>query len=74
MHLKIFQSQSGTQIERYSTRKIIAFDLFTRVSNKCSLHGNADSKIAVFKDRYNLILQRLKRSALFANPTTGFQV
>ncbi len=38
------------------------------------LTGKGDSKATLFIDRYNMILQRLKRSAVFSGAREGFQL
>ncbi len=43
-------------------------------TNKGSLHGDAAAKGNMIKDRYQLILQRVKRSQLFTDVRQEFQV
>jgi hypothetical protein len=44
------------------------------ISSKGSLHGDANAKGSVFKERYYTILQRLKRTTEFSDARNGVQL
>ncbi|XP_002732910.1 DNA polymerase epsilon subunit 2-like [Saccoglossus kowalevskii] len=44
---------------------------FVKSTSVPSLHGNADSKTAIFRERYNILHQRTSRHNLFTAPVTG---
>ena len=45
--------------------------IYNYLGNKFSLHGDANSKLAIFEDRLQLIHARLMRNSLFAPPLPG---
>ena len=63
----------GIQIlDAFSTPKLFYNSVrrtFNIVPHNTPLHGNAQDKAAIFRDRWNLLYQRLLRNELFSPPT-----
>lgn len=75
-----FWQNTKTSLEPWSENVLFVFSIiffiFSRVPEPWQLPINSkgDSKASLFIDRYNLILQRLKRSPLFSGSKEGFQL
>lgn len=54
--------------ETYGNRTIIRVAFVSRHTGKLPIHGDAGDKAALYRDRYQLLLQRIARDKFFSKP------